>query len=43
MNTIVAYNSILLKYIIAVSSLILIIILGYKLWDENIRKKKIFP
>ena len=40
MNTIVAYNSILLKYIIAVSSLILIIILGYKLWDENIRKKK---
>ena len=40
MNTIVAYNSILLKYIIAVSSLILIIILGYKLWDENIRKEK---
>ena len=40
MNTIVAYNSILLKYIIAASVLILIIILGYKLWDDNQTQKE---
>tara|TARA_B110000495_G_C22593936_1_gene355760 strand:+ start:129 stop:605 length:477 start_codon:yes stop_codon:yes gene_type:complete len=40
MNNIVAYNSILLKYIIAVSALILIIIVGYKLWDDNRIKPK---
>ena len=40
MNTIVAYNSILLKYIIAVSALILIIIVGYKLWDDNKTQKE---
>ena len=39
MNNIVAYNSILLKYVIIGSTLFLIIFLGYTFWKEN---KKIY-
>jgi hypothetical protein len=39
MNNIVAYNSILLKYVIIGSTLFLILFLGYTFWKEN---KKIY-